>query len=187
MIAKPEGDSREYKAIKLDNQMSVLLISEPSAENSAAAIDVHVGSLSDPAELQGLAHFCEHLLFMGTKTYPDEAEYSRFLAENGGKSNAFTMGERTNYYFDIQADHFEPALDRFSKFFIEPLFLDSCILRELQAVDSEHKKNINNDTWAGYQLLKDSADPNHSFSKFSTGNLTTLKHDPESKGCLYNN
>lgn len=183
-ISKPQNDTREYKSIKLDNKLSVLLISDGSAEKAAAALDCHVGSLSDPSDLQGLAHFCEHLLFMGTVTYPDENEYTKFLSSHGGSSNAFTTGDRTNYYFDVQADHFEPALDRFSKFFIEPLFLESCIDRELNAVDSEHKKNLQNDTWSAYQLLKDSANPEHPFSNFGTGNLHTLKHDPESKGMI---
>lgn len=114
-------------------------------------MDVHVGSsaiklisgnLCDPKDINGIAHFLEHLLFMGTKSYPDEAEYTKFLAENGGRSNAFTSGDHTNYYFDIQSHELPQALSMFSKFFIEPLFLESCIDRELKAVDSEHKKNL---------------------------------------------
>jgi len=39
--------------------------------------------MCDPEELPGLAHFCEHMLFLGTEKYPVENEYSRFLSENG--------------------------------------------------------------------------------------------------------
>ena len=53
-------------------------------ERSAAALDVHVGHFSDPQELPGLAHFCEHMCFLGSKKYPNEAEYSQFLAAHGG-------------------------------------------------------------------------------------------------------
>lgn len=81
--------------------------------------------MSDPVELPGLAHFCEHMLFMGTKTYPDENEYSKYLTDNGGGSNAYTSSCNTNYYFDVTPPHFEGALDRFSRFFIEPLFAQS--------------------------------------------------------------
>lgn len=44
----------------------VLLISDPDTDKEAAAIDVRVGSSSDPPYLQGTAHFCEHMLFLGT-------------------------------------------------------------------------------------------------------------------------
>ena len=72
-----------------------------------------LGSLSDPLEISGLAHFCEHMLFLGTKKYPKENEYSQFLSEHAGSSNAFTSGEHTNYYFDISHEHLQGALDRF--------------------------------------------------------------------------
>jgi len=43
-----------------------------------------VGSWADPPEFQGLAHFLEHMLFMGTEKYPDEDDYSSFLSQHGG-------------------------------------------------------------------------------------------------------
>lgn len=70
------------------------------------------GSLSDPSDIAGLAHFCEHMLFLGTKKYPKENEYSQFLSEHAGSSNAFTSGEHTNYYFDVSHEHLQGALDR---------------------------------------------------------------------------
>jgi insulysin len=76
-------------------------------------LSVHVGSMRDPGHSQGLAHFLEHLLFMGTEKYPDEAEYSKFLSDHGGTSNAYTDSEDTNYFFDISAEFLEPALDRY--------------------------------------------------------------------------
>lgn len=53
-------------------------------------MSVGVGSFSDPSELQGLSHYLEHMLFMGSDKYPDENEYDSFLTKNGGSSNAFT-------------------------------------------------------------------------------------------------
>ncbi len=70
------------------------------------------GSLSDPDNISGLAHFCEHMLFLGTEKYPKENEYSQFLSEHAGSSNAFTSGEHTNYYFDVSHEHLQGALDR---------------------------------------------------------------------------
>ena len=104
-------------------------------------LDVNVGSFTDKEyNISGLAHFCEHLLFMGTEKYPKENEYSNYLSKHSGSSNAYTAAEHTNYYFQVGADYLEGALDRFSQFFIAPLFSKSCQDREINAVDSENKK-----------------------------------------------
>ena len=121
-------------------------------------------------------------VFMGTKKYPDENDYSAFLSSHGGSSNAYTDMESTNFYFDVATDHLEGALDRFAQFFICPLFNEDSTERELRAVDSEHAKNLQNDTWRNFQLLKSLCRKDHPFSKFGTGNLKTLKEEPLEKG-----
>ena len=73
---------------------------------------------------------------MGTKKYPEENEYSNYLSKNAGSSNAYTSLEETNFYFEVSHGAFEGALDRFARFFIDPLMLDSSSARELNAVDS---------------------------------------------------
>lgn len=127
-------------------------------------------------------YVCLTLLVQGTTKYPVENEYSSFLAAHGGSSNAYTGTENTNYYFHVAADHLEGALDRFAQFFIAPLFDDSCTERELQAVDSENKKNLQQDAWRLYQLDKDTSHPGHPYKKFGTGNIETLKTRPEAQG-----
>ena len=97
VVIKRPLDNREYKALTLDNGLRVLLILDSNSSRSAAALDVHVGSFSDPVDMPGLAHFCEHMTFLGTKKYPEEDEFSNFLATNGGSSNAYTDSEDTVY------------------------------------------------------------------------------------------
>lgn len=137
------------------------------------------GYFSDPDDIPGLAHFCEHMLFLGTKEYPEINDYNSFLSQNGGSSNAATYSDHTNYFFDVSSEKLEPALDRFAQFFISPLFSESMTERELNAVHSEHMKNKTNDTWRLNMLEKSSADSNHPFSKFSTGNKDTLETYPK--------
>ena len=86
------------------------------------------------------------------------------------------------YYFDCTADYLDPALDRFSQFFSAPLFTASATSRELNAIESEHSKNINNDGFRLYQLEKDLANPAHPLSKFATGNKKTLETDTLARG-----
>jgi len=178
-IVKSQEDKRCYRGLELENGMKVLLISDPSTDKAAAAMDVHIGYMSDPSNLPGLAHFCEHMLFLGTERYPDENEYNKFLSQNGGSSNAFTSTEHTNYYFDIAPDKLEGALDRFSQFFNAPLFTESATDREVKAVNSEHEKNILSDAWRINQLEKATANQEHPFAKFGTGNADTLDKIPK--------
>ena len=87
MIDVSPNDDRQYKYVKLSNNMEVLLVHDPSSEKSAACCDVHIGSMADNIDAQGLAHFLEHMLFLGTKEYPVENSYSSYLSNHGGSSN----------------------------------------------------------------------------------------------------
>lgn len=107
-LERPDNDDREYRLIRLANNLEALIISDPETDRASAALDVHVGNLSDPVtmttfkfyskrkgmliqndlekdHLEGLAHFCEHLLFMGTEKYPKENDYYSYLSEHSGK------------------------------------------------------------------------------------------------------
>jgi insulysin len=175
MIRKPVTDAREYRQITLGNKLEALLISDPAADKSAAALDVRVGSLFDPPQAQGLAHFLEHMLFLGTQKYPSEDEYQSYLAKHGGMSNAFTADNHTCYFFNIAPEYLEGALDRFGQFFISPLFTQSATERELNAVNSEHSKNVQEDMWRQYQLMRTVCfKEGHPAHHFSTGNKETL-------------
>ena len=94
-IESPVIDKRKYRWLKLENAMQVLLISDTTADKAAASMDVSVGHAFDPAELPGLAHFLEHMLFLGTEKYPDEDAYQQYLSRHGGSSNAYTAFEST--------------------------------------------------------------------------------------------
>ena len=181
-LEKPALDDRSYRLVTLANGLECMLIHDPTTDKASAAMDVKVGHLSDPEDLPGLAHFCEHLLFMGTKKYPRENEYSEYLSNHSGSSNAWTGMEQTNYFFDVGHQHLEGALDRFAQFFLEPLFDPSCTEREIRAVDSEHKKNLQSDAWRSFQLEKSLSDAKHPYSHFGTGNLKTLWEGPRSRG-----
>ncbi|CAH2062107.1 unnamed protein product, partial [Iphiclides podalirius] len=181
-IVKSPEDRREYRGLVLTNNLKVLLVSDPTTDKSAAAMDVDVGYLSDPDDLPGLAHFCEHMLFLGTEKYPEENKYNKFLSEHGGSSNASTSSDHTTYYFDVLPQHLSQALDIFAQFFIAPLFTESATGRELSAVNSEHEKNASQDSWRLDQLNKSTADPDHPYHKFGTGNRETLETIPKQKG-----
>mmetsp|Transcript_15245 Transcript_15245/g.27095 ORF Transcript_15245/g.27095 Transcript_15245/m.27095 type:complete len:1255 (-) Transcript_15245:391-4155(-) len=181
-IIKPKNSLSQYRYLTLKNGLKVLLVHDPEAEKSAAAMDVGVGSMSDTSGYPGLAHFTEHMLFYSSDKYPDEGAYSKFISDHGGHTNAYTASERTNYQFDVNPEHLEGALDRFAQFFLCPQFSADGVQREVKAVDSEYSKNLNSDAWRRLQLSKHVSRPDHPASKFSTGNKDTLFTQPTARG-----
>jgi nardilysin len=91
--------------------------------NAACCIVVGAGSVSDPPHCPGLAHFLEHLLFMGSIKYPGENDYPSYVAKHGGSDPAWTEWEYTAYSFDVTASSYAlwGALDRLAQFFVAPL------------------------------------------------------------------
>ena len=138
--------------------------------------------------------------------YPGENEYNSYLSKFGGSSNAYTDKTSTNYYFEVSSSATSNsalssannsrsnlprskdksplygALDRFSQFFVKPLFLEDVLDRELQAVDSENKKNLQSDVWRMQQLTRSSSSKHHPYHKFATGNYQTLHDEPIARG-----
>lgn len=172
-----EARTRDTKTLALENGIEVLLISDPEVHRSAAALAVGVGHIHDPEEKMGLAHYLEHMLFLGTRKYPEVGDFKKYLEENSGASNAYTGSVVTNYFFQVSHSGFEGALDRFSQFFKEPLFDQKYAEREVNAVSSEHDKNKLQDGWRGRQVVKLTAEPGHPMRKFGTGNKDTLAGD----------
>jgi insulysin len=171
---KSDQDKREYRYLVLPNQLRVLLISDVEAQSSAAAINVAVGANHNPADRLGLAHFLEHMLFLGTEKYPLPGEYQQFIAQQGGTHNASTAAENTQYFFTIKHKSFEPALDRFAQFFIAPLFNEIYVDRERQAVNAEFSAKLRDDFRREWDVYRELMNPAHPGSKFAVGNSQTL-------------
>ncbi len=166
----------KFETFQLDNQLEVLTISDPRFVKSSAALAVMAGSMQNPDEHLGLAHFLEHMLFLGTKEFPQVGEYEDYLNKNGGGHNAYTSIDHTNYFFDVTHSAFKGALERFSRFFVSPTFDQQFVEREKNAVHSEHEKNLKDDHRREYRFLQLMTDPHHPFSKFATGDGVTLKN-----------
>ena len=176
-IVKSPNDQRLYRSFSLPNQMKVLVISDPEADKAAASLDVNAGSNANPEGREGLAHFLEHMLFLGTEKYPEAGSYKAFISANGGNHNAYTAYQNTNYYFDVAVGQLEPALDRFAQFFISPTFDEAYVDRERQAVFSEYQSKLKDDGRRSLDAYKQIMNPEHPYAQFSVGDLNTLNND----------
>ena len=142
---------------------------------SSAGLCVNMGSFSDPEDIQGLAHFLEHMVFMGSEKFPGENEFESFIAKNGGYDNAHTDTETTVFWFESPRRHFHEGLDRFAQFFISPLMKKEAMQREREAVDSEFQMALPSDDNRISQIFGSLATDGHPMGIFMWGNIASLK------------
>lgn len=105
-IKKSKTDKLNYEAYQLENKIRVILVEDKLTKKSSVVMNVNRGSFSDPKTHQGTAHLLEHMLFMGSKKYPDFDQYNKFVNEHGGDSNAWTSNNDTLYYHTINNEVF---------------------------------------------------------------------------------
>lgn len=164
----------------LPNGLKLFLISDPLAKKSAVSVRVGVGDYADPKLYRGLAHFMEHVLFLGSKKYPRTDEFSDFISAHQGESNAFTDHVFTNFFLTIPVEHYPEAVDRLAQFFIAPRFDARLIGQELQSIQSEYEMNISDNDWRLMFLAGLTVAPSHPRHWNFQGNMQTLGSIPRS-------
>ncbi|MFP6773326.1 MAG: pitrilysin family protein [Alphaproteobacteria bacterium] len=87
----------------LANGMEVVVIEDHRAPVVAHMVWYKVGAADEPPGKSGIAHFLEHLLFKGTEKVPS-GQFSKIVARNGGRDNAFTSYDYTGYYQNVAKD-----------------------------------------------------------------------------------
>jgi insulysin len=177
-VLQSPNDHRRYFPLTLANGLRLLLVEQPDAEKSAAALAVNVGHFDDPSDREGLAHFLEHLVFLGSSNFPQAGSYQQFISTHGGSHNAWTGTEHSCFYFDIEHSQLEQALHRFADMFSAPLFSAEAVDKERHAIEAEFSMKLKDDGRRIYQAHKESINPAHPFAKFSVGNLQTLDDRP---------
>ncbi|EJC99127.1 uncharacterized protein FOMMEDRAFT_160691 [Fomitiporia mediterranea MF3/22] len=173
-VEKGSLDDREYRIIRLKNRLEATIVSDKHADKSGACMDVSTGYFHDPEGMPGTAHYCEHLMFLGSEKHEQENGYKEFLSLHSGSSNAYTGGSDTVFFFDVASDALDGALELFSEFFHCPLFHEDSALREVEAVDSEYTKDMQDDTWRLEYLDRSLARSGHPLRKFNHGTKATL-------------
>ena len=180
-ISQSPGDKNEYQLFELPNKLQVLLVQDnnsPESQGEAlayASLAVNAGSFNDPVDGYGMAHFLEHMVFLGSKKYPEANEYSDYIAANGGYTNAYTEFEWTNFYFEVSYSGLQTALDMMASQLEAPLILKSEIEKEISAIESEFSATVVDDSARCIMLLmSECSKKDHIFKTFPFGNQKSL-------------
>eukprot|EP00927_Polykrikos_kofoidii_P037200 TRINITY_DN3136_c1_g5_i1.p1 TRINITY_DN3136_c1_g5~~TRINITY_DN3136_c1_g5_i1.p1 ORF type:complete len:1317 (-),score=194.57 TRINITY_DN3136_c1_g5_i1:99-4049(-) len=179
---KPRGDTRLYQYMTLANGIEIVNIQDENSTAASVAVSVKVGSYYDPPELPGLAHFCEHMLFLGTRNFPAADGFDKFVRLNGGAANAWTDTELSVYYGHFKAAMLFEGIDRLADFMRAPLFNRALVDKEVNAINSEFLKNVQDPAHRVSEVLSHLANHDSPLSQFHTGNIATLSQIPKKNG-----
>ena len=171
-IEKSENDTRNYIYKKLKNNLEVIIVSDNDETMCGACLNVNVGSAIET--IPGLAHFLEHMLFMGSKKYPKSNNFMSKINKSGGMTNAYTSDANTNYYFVCSTDTYLSNLDVFGNFLVNPLLSKKYIKKEISNVNSESNKNIVDNDWLQLEIIKTLFYDEHPLNHYTAGTTDSL-------------
>jgi len=121
----------------LANGLRVTLRHAPGLKRSAAALRVAAGSHDVPLAWPGLAHFLEHLLFLGTERFPAGEGLMAYVQGHGGQVNASTRERTTDFFFELPTQAFSAGLERLSDMLANPRMNLDDQLREREVLQAE--------------------------------------------------
>jgi coenzyme PQQ biosynthesis probable peptidase PqqF len=158
----------------LANGLRVTLRHAPDLKRSAAALRVAAGSHDVPLAWPGLAHFLEHLLFLGTERFPTGEGLMAYVQGHGGQVNARTSERTTDFFFELPPQAFGGGLERLSDMLAHPCMNLDDQLREREVLQAEFVA-WSQDAAAQQQLaLFDGLCASHPLRAFHAGNRDSL-------------
>lgn len=133
----PAPDSSTHRSLTLSNGLRVSLCSAPRLKRCAAALRVAAGSHDVPEQWPGLAHFLEHLFFLGTERFPADENLMAYVQRHGGQLNASTRERTTDFFFELPAAVFAEGLERLCEMLAHPRLSMADQLREREVLHAE--------------------------------------------------
>jgi zinc protease len=128
----------------LANGMRVVVVSDHRAPVVGHWVWYRVGAADAPPSQSGMPHFFEHLMFKGTKTVPP-GEFSKIVARNGGRDNAFTSQDYTGYFQSVARDRLELVMRLEADRMTNLVLSEDIVAPERQVVLEERSSRIDNE------------------------------------------
>lgn len=160
--------------LTLDNGLQVVLRHAPQLKRCAAAVRVMAGSHDAPRCYAGLAHFLEHLLFLGTERFGLDDGLMRYVQRHGGQVNASTRERTTDYFFEVPQVAFAGGLERLCDMLARPLFEQPRQVRERDVIHAEFIAWSRNPQAQAQFALLQQVSREHPLSGFHAGNRYSL-------------
>ncbi len=170
MGAEPRDIQREA----LPNGLMVITEQMPHVRSVSVGVWMRTGSRREPAELNGISHFIEHMVFKGTERRSAE-EIARSVDSVGGMLDAFTAKEMICFNAKVLDEHLPIAFDVLSDLVLRPRFADEDIVKEKQVVLEEIKMDQDNPDYLVHEIFTQSFWRGHPLGKPILGTHETVK------------
>ncbi|MDD1016971.1 pyrroloquinoline quinone biosynthesis protein PqqF [Pseudomonas rubra] len=165
----------DIRLLTLDNGLQVSLRHAPQLKRCAAAVRVRAGSHDAPRAWPGLAHFLEHLFFLGNQRFVLEDGLMRYVQHHGGQVNASTRERTTEFFFEVPPAAFAGGLERLCEMLAQPCFELERQLREREVIHAEFIAWSRSSQAQRQFVLLQSAGNEHPLSAFHAGNRYSLQ------------
>ena len=166
--------SDAIRHLTLANGLHLTLRHAPRLKRAATALRVHAGSHDAPARWPGLAHFLEHLFFLGNRRFPLDDGLMRYVQGLGGQVNASTRERTTNFFFDVPPTALAGGLERLCQMLAEPDFAIERQRREREVIHAEFIAWSRNPEAQRQFALLQSVSARHPLTGFHAGNRYSL-------------
>lgn len=152
------GDRHPAPFLRATLESGLTLLVKPIRTLPIVAVDawVGVGAAHEPAGLEGVAHFLEHMFFKGTPSHP-VGEMDARVKEMGGYNNAATSLETTHYFIVAPSRHFELALGLLADHLQDLALPAEELAREREVVKEEINRKEDSPAGRLYSLLSETA------------------------------
>jgi len=162
-----------YQFTRLKNGLTVATAEMPHMQSVSVGLWIGVGSRYEPAELNGVCHFIEHLLFKGTKRR-SAREISEAVEGIGGYLNAFTSEEATCIHARASHDRFDELLDVLMDMLLASRFVPADIGKEREVIKEEMAMYLDEPQHQVQELLNATLWPEQPLGRPITGTGRTL-------------
>ncbi|MEB0079380.1 pyrroloquinoline quinone biosynthesis protein PqqF [Pseudomonas sp. CCI3.2] len=170
----PALTTPDVEHLTLPNGLHVVLRHAPRLKRCAAALRVAAGSHDVPTQWPGLAHFLEHLFFLGTERFPADDSLMAFVQRHGGLVNASTRERTTDFFFELPQSVFAQGVERLCEMLSHPRLALADQRREREVLHAEFIA-WSQDTEARYQTtLLQPLSARHPLRAFHAGNRYSL-------------
>jgi len=159
----------------LENGLKIVVKEDHRAPVVVSQIWYKVGASDEPDGLTGISHVLEHMMFKGTSNHKN-GEFSRIIAENGGRENAFTGTDYTAYFQQLEKSRlpiaFELEADRMRNLVLD----DQEVAKEIRVVMEERRLRTDDQPEAlAYEHFMSTAFTVHSYKNPIIGWMRDLE------------
>jgi len=147
-----QSTTRNIRKTTLPNGLLVMTESMPHVRSVSMGVWVDSGSRDEPAAVNGISHFVEHMVFKGT-TSRSAKQLAREVDSIGGNLDAFTGKETVCFNIKVLDENVEPALDLLSDLVLHPTFTPEELAREQGVILEEIKMDEDNPDYLVHEIF----------------------------------